>query len=521
MEYIKLTLIITFCFLLRLIFVITESSDVSVHLWHIKKSKIFGFGNHTAFNSVFNGKKAYQSFPHYIISLFPEHTQIKLGYCLNIVYDCISIFIIYLLAKMIFSTNIVPINKQYYEPHLITTLLFGTSPILFPYTARLKSFGGRTFGNLMNIIYFSSLGICILSNNYYYLIVTVCSGILILLSSAFGMQVMVFFSIILSIIYFNAIPILALALTFLLGASFPFLGVRDIIKFKLNHYIWYTKNYQKGTGASDRNRMVDFVLYPIYAFSQPKKFFQLTFKKLTPIIATYSLPTLVILVIWFAQDYHWFIDFSNSEIIKYLLVISLSSLIVFILVSFKWFSFLGEAERYFEYSTAAIILLFVIFCYQYSYYNLLFYMVLLHLSIIMITFLASVQKMVRKAVKIEADYHFDELLEFLKTLEDGRILSIPTKLNFGLSVHNNNLKFYYQFITENKIDGFKRQQQDEIIYNFVKPDFVYFNKNYKIDTFVVEKSALKKSRKKYDIEYDFSNMELVFENDEYFVFQYS
>ena len=520
MEYLKLIVTLFLCFLLRFLFIITKSSDAYLHLWLLKRYQNYGFGKHTAFNSIFNGKLPYPSFPHFIIHFFPRRHQVGLAYFLNIIYECISIFIFYLIAKSIFTKHLIITTIQFPEPYLIATLLFGTSPILFPYTSRLKSFGGRTFGNLMNIIFFGSLGICMISNNYFFIAGSVCSGILVLLSSQFGMQVMVFFSIALSICYLSAIPISALVLVFIFAFILPFLGVKDIIEFKINHYMWYLRSYKLGTTASDRNRLKDLFLYPIYLFTEPKKFFQLTFKRLSPIIAAFSLPSLVILIFWFFTDYSKFISFLNNDIIKFLFYFSLSSIIIFVLISIKWFSFLGEAERYFEYSTGAIILLFVIFSMQYGYYNLLYFMLIIHLILIFINFIASLQQTIKKAIKIEEDINLIKLVDFLNSINDGRILSIPTKLNFRLGyLSNENLKFYYHFIDEDKIDGFKRMQNDEIIYNYVKPDFDYFINTYKINTIVAEKSALRKTEKQYKINYIFSSLNLVFENKEFLVYK--
>jgi len=520
MEFIKLSLIFALCFLLRFAFIITKDSDVYIHLWLIKKYKVMGFGKHSAFKSVFQGKFAYPSFPHYIVSLIPDKFQIKAAYLLNILYDCSNILIFYLIAKAIFANYVVVNMTPSFEPHIIATLLFGTSPILLPYTARLKSFGGRTFGNLAGIIYFASLGACFIFDNYYYLILSVFSGILILLSSQFAMQVMVFFSIILAIIYWSAIPILAIGLVFFLGIIAPYLGIRDLLQFKINHYLWYTKNYQRGTGPSERNRLHDLIRYPFFLFSDPKKFYELTFKKLTVVIAAFSLPTLIFLLGFVAKDYDLFMTHLGNDIVKYLVAISLASLIVFALISFKWLSFLGEAERYFEYSTGAIILLFVIMSSVYGYYNLLIFMVIFHVCIVIANLMASLKRSIKNALLIEEDQNFKELMEFLNAKEQRRVLSIPTKLNFKLSAcSHDNLAFYYQFLTEEKIDGFKRQQEDEQLYNFIKPDFDYFIQNYQIDTFVVEKKALKKSNIKHKINYSFTNLKLVFENEEYLIYR--
>jgi len=520
MEFIEILLIFALCFLLRFAFIITNDSDVYVHLWLIKKYKVMGFGRHSAFKSVFKGKFAYPSLPHYIVSLIPDKYQIKAAYLLNILYDCGTIFIFYLISKVVFTKYIAVNMTPHFEPHMMATLLFGTSPILLPYTARLKSFGGRTFGNLAGIIYFASLGGCLISDNYYYLIIAVFSGILILLSSQFAMQVMVFFSAILSLTYLSFIPLIALGLVFSLGIVTPFFGIRDIIKFKINHYLWYTKNYQRGTGPSERNRLLDMIKYPIYLFSDSKKFYDLTFKKLTLVIAIFSLPTLVFLIVFIAKDYNNFTIYLDNGVVKYLASISLASLIVFALISLKWFSFLGEAERYFEYSTGAIIILFVMLCSEYGYHNLPIYLILFHFCIIIANLLASLKRLIKNALKFEEDHNFNELMEFLNAQEQKRVLSIPTKLNFKLSAcSHDNLDFYYQFLTEGKIDGFKRQQEDEHLYNFIKPDFDYFIQNYQIDTFVIEKKALKKSRRKHKINYSFTNLKLVFDNEEYLIYQ--
>ena len=93
MEFIEVFLIFALCFLLRFAFVITNDSDVYVHLWLIKKFKAIGFGNHSAPKSVFQGKFAYPSLPHYLVSMIPDKHQIKAAYLLNILYDCGNIFI--------------------------------------------------------------------------------------------------------------------------------------------------------------------------------------------------------------------------------------------------------------------------------------------------------------------------------------------------------------------------------------------------------------------------------------------
>ena len=520
MEYLKLSTILLFCFLLRLIFIITPTTDVYAHLWHIKKHRLYGFGKHNVFKSIFEGIKGYPSLPHYFLSHFSEKNEIRTGYLLNILYDCMSVFFIYVISKILFAKILIPSTSFYIEPHFIATILYGTCPILLPYTSRLKSFGGRTFGNLINLIYFASLGLYLISNNYFFLTGSICSGVLILLSSQFGMQVMVLFSIFIAIFYLNVFPVLTVGLVFCIGTIFPGLGVRGILKHRINHYLWYKKNYSKGTTASGRNRLIDILRYPIYFFSDPNKFFELTFKKLSLIIAAFSLPTFIFLLYFVGTDYSRFLIYWDNDILRYLFAVSFSSFIIFGLVSLKWLSFIGEAERYFEYSIGAIIILFVFYCFKLSYFGLLFFMIIFHICIIMLNFMASLKRLIKNAVKLENDTNFIQLMEFINSSEHRRILSIPTKLSFKISLYSKEIfEFYYQFVTEKEIDGFQRQQEDELLYNFIKPDFDYFIQKYRIDTFVIQKKALKKSKREHKINYVFTNLKLVFQNEEYLIYQ--
>ena len=78
------------------------------------------------------------------------------------------------------------------------TLLYATSPKLHPVTARLQAIGGRTLGNLLVLLYFTFFGVGYLLEAPYLYLPCLLFGTLTLLSSQFGMQVLVVNSIVLS-----------------------------------------------------------------------------------------------------------------------------------------------------------------------------------------------------------------------------------------------------------------------------------------------------------------------------------
>ena len=157
MQYIRLAIIFFIGFLFRSLFNIKESSDVSVRLLHIKKSKIFGFGKLDVFNSIFHGIKDYHSFPHFILSPFPEKDRVSIGYLPNIISDRISIFSNYFAEKSIFLRKLIPIDNRFIKPHLMVIILYRTTPIMLRFASHLKSFNERNFRNLINISYFSKV----------------------------------------------------------------------------------------------------------------------------------------------------------------------------------------------------------------------------------------------------------------------------------------------------------------------------------------------------------------------------
>ncbi len=479
------------------------------------------FGSHRVNNTLIEGSKGYPTLPHYLISRFPKKHWILAGKLLNIVYDCLSLVLVYFLSYILFQQIWEFETDDAISPEVATTLLSATSPILFPVTARLRAMGGRVVGNFLNLLYFVFFGYAFLFGQPLFYLPCFVLGSLIILSSQFGLQNWLFTSIVLSIFYLHPIPFILAIATVIIGAITPGLGIKQILRHKYNHYLWYFQLTER-VGIEDRNNLKDIVYLPVYLVKEPRKFIHLIFTKITPIIAAYSMPVLVVLIFWFAKSPQKLITLADEKIIFYLLSLSSASCLVFAITSLKPFLFLGEAERYLEYSAFYINLLFVYLLLEQGIEsNIVFWLVVIQLCIICANYFFVMKSELLKALGIGVELSFRALINFLQQQEDLRVLCIPTKISFKIATaldHSDTL-FYYNFVTKD-IDGFQYMKDDMVAYRFVRPDFNYFSQKYAINTLVVQKSDLIVVHRQ-GIDYNFEALNKVFENDEYVVYTIS
>jgi hypothetical protein len=492
----------------------------------IKRRKCFGnLMQHDVADSVIKGYRGYPPLPHYLVSLFPEKAWLVAGKFLNVTYDIIAINIVYFFSSILF-TGVWKINLEgTLDAPTAVTLLYATSPILHPPTPRLLGIGGRTMGNVFCLLYVAILGYAFLSHEYLFYLICIPIGWTIVLSSQFGMQFILFCSFFLSILYLNPVP-LGLAIVMLFsGMAIPKLGIKKLLQRKLDHFVWYVRNSSKGTTASNKNKLRDMIRLPVYLFKQPKKFLDLCFMDLTPILAAYSVPPLLIFTYYFIiTPFSDIITlFSNNSVVLFLSFLSIATILTFIVTSVRPFLFLGEAERYLEYGASFIYCLFVYYVSKNNINSvIIFYVTVFQVTAILANFLfTELRTTGLKRLRLNSNERFMDMIEFLRGHRGMRILSIPTKLAFKIAIFldNTDTKFYYDNISKHdKIDGIRYMEEDHVVLSYVKPDMEYFARKYGINILVAQKIALVGSRS-LGIDYDFRDQQQVFENEEYIVYK--
>jgi len=501
-----------------------SSSDEYIHYWlinRIRKNK--SINQKKIHDSLIEGYLAYPPLLSFIVSLFPKKYWFAYGKLLNIIFDCLSIVFVYYCSTFIFE-YLIKVNSAIISPAFSVALLFSTSPIFFPvsYYARLGRInGGRTISVLFSLLYFTAFGCAFILDIQWCYFICIPIGILIILSSQFGMQYMIFTSILLAIFYLHLYPIIILLCIFLIVILIPKIGARKIIVYKLNHYLWYIKaNKQKKSNVWDRNNIKDILLLPYYLFKNVKKFIRLVTKKITFCIIIYSLPIIVVLTVWIIMNPESIEIFTINSTTTYISVLVLSSFITVFLTSLKPLLFLGQAERYLEYSVFFIYLLFVIYLFRYQFnVTTIINLVLMQLFLVFLSFMLKKLSELKKNMLPDDSNEFKELISFLSKKKSLRIISIPTKLNFKVEtfLYEKNNKYYYDFIGD-KLDGMRYMNEEYSILHYVNTDFNYFKKKYKINTIIVRNKNINVAKMK-GIQYKFSGLNKIYANNEYEVYK--
>ncbi len=523
MPLLELSGILLLSGLTRCLFLLSDSSDLDAHLWLIRLRKRLGsIGRHDVDDALVPGIRGYPPLPHQIVACFPERTWPGVGRALNIAYDLLAVAAVYSLAWLVFERVWGLSATGLLSAAGLTTLVYATSPILHPVTARLKAIGGRTLGSLLTLLYFACFGAAFLVGWPLLYAGCIAIGLLILLASQFAMQVLVSSSVVLSLLYFDATPVLVLVATFAIGIVVPQLGIRQLLQRKWAHYRWYVAYADKGTTATDRNRLKDLLLLPVYLVTKPRKFANVVFLKSTPTIAAYSMPPLVVLLYWTATDWATLQALYADEWFRYASALSIAGACAFTITSLKPFLFLGQAERYFEYAAAPLCLVFLRTALERGVGGeAMILLVVGQLGIVLTIFLSVVLQsgQLAEKIRVSRDTALDEAVAALEQ-HPGPInaLTIPTKLSYNVSVNLDRSDanyYYYSFAEPGR--GMRYMQEDHVEHHLIRPDFGHFRTRYGINTVVVDKRTLAFAAAK-GLEYPVEMLDIVFENANYAVY---
>ncbi len=514
---IELIVILLLTFTLRLLFAVSRDTDDFVHFWNIRflkecRKKKLG----EVSNSVIKGYRGYPVLHHWIISLFPERLWGLAGKSLCIGYECCTVLTVYIATRMVLTEyGLTPADHVGFSYAGLVALLTATAPILSPFTSRVKTIGARTFGLLLTFLFFLAMGGVLLFHANYLLLVCVVLGLMIVATSQFALQVMAGASLFLGCVYRSFFPIIPLCAVIAVIFAFPGLGLKLILVSKYHHYKWYSRHVLCNTAPIRRENLKNLVFLPYYLIARPKKFLQSVFSESSYVIAAYSIPPLLIAA-FVVPAYGKIGPIFEFALTRYVCWLVLFSLIAFIITSQRPFLFLGQAERYFEYSAPFVYFLFVVYITQFETgYMWLEYLLVVQICIVVIIFGASNRDQVLENIHFSPGMSLEPVLSFLNTLDTRSIITIPTKLSFRLSYFLfNSHRFYYRFILS-KENGFAYMDEDHVDFDAIRPDFNYFKRKYGIDLVVIDKHEYAKLHATKGVEYSFEAAQLMYENERY------
>ncbi|MUM77528.1 hypothetical protein GKC30_07785 [Pseudodesulfovibrio sp. F-1] len=477
MEFV---LLLVFAFIARVLPLSAGASDNWL-VWYNINNQTKPWLNHRAYNSLVDGVVASPKLQYYLVSLFPGKYRTAAGNFLNIAYDLMVMAMLYGLARGMAEGNTG-------IAALLVGALYASAPILLPPTARLTGVKARTLGGLIAFLYLLALEQALLYAHPGYYAVCGVLAILSVLCAAFAMQVVVFFSLCLSIFYLTPAPLLAAVVPVIIAYFIPGLGLKEVVHHKINHYMWYFDSYA-GTTANGRNdfrglwrelrneRRYNVILYHLFMTQ-------------SVIIALYSLPTFLVLACFLATDGAFASLVASDPAYTYYALILLASFILFVVTSTRYFRFLGEAERYFEYAFPFSCLLMIPLLETgrlgpAGAMSLVLYQVTVVFCILFFKHRFEYLKAFRAS---EADPEDLDIVERIRGLpvEEPKVLVIPTKYAFRLAAltpRDAGIRYLLYFVTS-RIDGFSYMKRAFRHYEALEFDFDFIRSEYGVNTVV-------------------------------------
>ncbi len=343
-------------------FVISLLSSLSVTIngsdqaYHLLMIKAIVKNNHKFVTTIpfFVGKNrhAYPQLIHWFFSFFSEKRILRLCRFTGTFGHLLSGVALYFFAKLLFPFMV---ESGYEIPNvsymIVVALTYALSPINYDlFNAKNIGFSARGFGLFLGQVFtyisiFYVLDILDLST---YLILAGIVVYLILISSVFAIQYVVFYSLIASIVFTN----IFLMLPLFVGAGVYFLFKRKIAiefaKGQLAHKKTYALHLAKVFILKNRysiwrDFVYDFWLKLFNIFRRKESMFGLIKYFMTNNLVNLLIGIPFLFLIFFTFPIS---DSGLNGVLAYHIFIGL---LMFLLTSFRWTRFLGEPDRYVEF----------------------------------------------------------------------------------------------------------------------------------------------------------------------------
>ena len=408
---------------------------------------------------------------------------------------------------------------------LLAGLFIATSPSLLAIGIgpRAYEITARPFGEMLFALALTCIGAALLQHHLWLGLAGVLAGALLLLSSQFGAQVLIFCT-----------PVLALLSTQGQTLLFPLVAVAGALVLSRGRYWWtltaqvsylglYRKRLQHEHDALvKRNawRKLGRELVQALRSGRPRRryyhalevlesrtFFQLLFRNYVW-IALVLLGAGSSLAFWTEEPAGWR---------RWLWAWALSPLLPFLLTSLRPFLFLGEAERYLEYAIVPTSILATGALLELPSHSAA--ALLIAYGLVNALVLEYQYRRLRHRSRSDGDSpERQELLAFLRSLpRDSVLLVIPLWLCLSLVWQLN-----HRFLTS--MDGAVwARDWDKLFWKYPLPsrDLTWWRRQHSLQYVVVDKSSLRClcELHKIDFQYDFKGFAVEFENAGYVVYR--
>lgn len=507
MIEIMFLLILTFALRLipRYIFQLPINSDTWFHITYAEEISRNGKKVPSDFKKfLLNNEVVYPFFYHYLISFISFKNNIKLEKYYSAIIDTLFVLVSYIVIIHI---------TQHEDIALISALLLAISPSLLKVSTGPRAYQGtpRVLGEFLVFCSILSFYFFWQDSNYLWFVLSVITGSLSLLSSKFSVQVLVLFLPTIALFINSIAPIILLIFMFIFAIIFSKDKYMTILIGHYNHlYNYATVIKKQWKEINELNQPKDYILFFKKVFSlKIVDALKILNGKLLYLNIIYKSPELYIFALYIL--YYG----TTNEFDAFLLGWAFSGLIFFFIVSTYSFKFIGEAERYIEYSLFPIILFISLNSNENTLTSIiLFFIALYSLNIYKIKRSASKNKNYEK--------HLIEASDFLKVSydENNNLLPLISKTTFhqGAILTGMNILATTQY-DRKKFGEDKWDKLYELGFPLFTNDFKWLEETYGINFILVYTPFIKKAQEESSFIYKFDGYKEVYNKNDFVVYE--
>lgn len=515
----ELLLILLFGVATRSLFLNLPTSDYAAHLWFVKRyQRGQPFNSLEVENGLFQGRTGNSLFPYWLYARLPERWSVPVGIACNQLYDVVTAYVLYgcLWAWLPASQ----VQGLPFSVPCFGALLYVTTPLLHPMSARLISIGSRTLGTLLSSVYFICLGAFLHGSMGLYpgLVVLFTLAACIVFSSKFALQTLVFVSLALALVLWDYRPALLAGAFLGVLALVPGLNIRVFYWTRLSHARWYLKAIGHETMRLQlttvyRGDWGTIQSLPRIIRENPKHGLWVLLAHVPPIVVAYSLPGLLWWVVLALEGNGAGPAFPAYG---YAVNMTMACLLVTAVTSVRPFIIFGEAERYMEVALPFLVLLLLGATPESGLANL-WILLLVNLFFVMFNRSFMAREEIAARFKLKSDKDFVALLEFVRQLPDGRrIITAPAKTAKAMDVEMEGDYAYY-FHLHSSDEGMSKSFKyfyNDFLFNL---DFATAREDLGANTFILDKGWIGRY-KAAGLMDRLEGMEPAFENQRYRVY---
>lgn len=329
----------------------TPGSDHYVHFGYINSIKDNKHRFITKVNTFINE----DDFPdpqlyHWFLSLIPSEFLYKYYNFLGLIFNVLSFIFFGIFLNLIYLE--LKITTDFNMFVLISGLTYILTPFqFFSWNAKNVGLSARGFGVMLGHLFIYCITLYLITKNFNFLYFSLIFCYLILLSSQFSFQFILFFTFIASILFLD-IYILILPYLSILFFIITFPKWSKVFFIRQRKYKWmYYSLLSKKFGLKLRYSIYRDFIYDFYIILKKKgavRGFEYIYRN--PIIELFLGFPFIVLFFLYAYDPN--VNFTSpNNIISSIIFISLC---IFIITSFRKTRFLGEPQRYIEFTLPII-----------------------------------------------------------------------------------------------------------------------------------------------------------------------